>query len=429
MNANGRLRVATVLLLLLGPAPARADTVTDWNGHATDALIVTARQPPGVSAIHLAMVHGAVYDAVNAIDGRYEPYLAAPPAQRWYSKRAATAAAAHRVLAALLPAQREHLVVLYAASLARVAPGPARDGGIAVGDATAEAMLAARADDERFGPFRFPVGSSPGRWRPVPPALINDPFAWVARVRPFMMRSTSQFRSQGPQPLAGVRYARELAEVKSLGSLTSSTRTSEQTEIARFWADDGVAMWSRIARQLASRHVRGTADAARLYAMVYLTAADAGIGCWDDKAHWSFWRPITAIREAGADGNLATRPDPDWQPLLPTPPFPEHPSAHGCGSGAIAWTLRDFFDTDRVEFSAHSPVSGTTRHFTRLSRAIGEIIDARVYAGLHFRTADDQGARLGRHVARWRRHHYFRKSPPVAPLNEARYRRAPAHHR
>jgi hypothetical protein len=141
--------------------------------------------------------------------------------------------------------------------------------------------------------------------------------------------------------------------------------------------------------------------------MLYLTANDAGIGCQDDKARWLFWRPITAIREAAGDGNPATDPDPAWLPLIGTPPFPEHPSGHACASGAIVRTLRDFFGTDRMRFSTHSAVSGTTRSFTRFSQAIREVIDARVWSGLHFRTADVQGAQLGRRVARWREQHYF----------------------
>ena len=141
--------------------------------------------------------------------------------------------------------------------------------------------------------------------------------------------------------------------------------------------------------------------------MMYLTAADAAISCWDDKAQWLYWRPITAIREAGADGNRATDADPGWLPLIATPPYPEHPSGHGCVSGSITESLRDFFGTDRAEFSATSAFSGTTRRFTRFSQAIEEIIDARVYSGIHFRTADEQGARIGKQVASWRDRHYF----------------------
>jgi hypothetical protein len=202
-----------------------------------------------VSVLHLAMMHGAVYDAVNAIDRRYEPYLGAPRARWWYSKEAAAATAAYRVLLALLPAQQPSLDGLYAASLASVPLGRARDGGIAVGQAAAATMLAARANDGRFGPFRFPVGTAPGQWRPTPPAFVNDPNAWVGKVAPFLIRSADQFNSRGPNALTSSRYAEEFNEVKSLGSLTSPVRTADQTDAAKFWAG-GFAPWIVAAHQL-----------------------------------------------------------------------------------------------------------------------------------------------------------------------------------
>ena len=387
--------------------PAAADTVIAWNEHATDALIRTAGQTPPVSLLHLAMVHGAVYDAVNAIDGGYQPYLVAPPAMAWYSKEAAATTAAYRVLTSLLPTQQADLDQRYLASLAGIADGPAKEGGIAVGETAATAMITARANDGRFGAFRFPVGTTPGVWRPTLPAFVNDPFAWVARVTPFLTSSPSQFRSDGPNPLGSAEYAEDFAEVKTLGSLTSTTRTTDQTGASRFWAEHPPAMWSRIFRSLSSDHGLTIVDNARFFAMLYLTGADAAINCWDDKAHWGFWRPITAIREADGDGNPATVADPHWLPLINTPPYPEHPSGHGCVSGSIVYTLQDYFGTDKADFSATSATSGATRSFTRFSQAINEIIDARVYSGLHFRTADVQGSIIGKKAAHWRQQHYF----------------------
>jgi hypothetical protein len=387
--------------------PTEAGAVLEWNRHAVDALIGTAAQAPSVSALHMAMVQGAVYDAVNAIDRGYEPYLVAPRAKRWYSTDAAAATAAYRVLSSLLPGQQAQLDGLYGASLGAIPEGRAKDGGIAAGDAAAAAMLAARANDGRFGPFRFPVGTAPGEWRPVLPAFVNDPNAWVARVTPFLIEGPSEYRTPGPNPLTSERYAREFAEVKELGSLTSATRSADQTDAARFWAENAIAMWSRIARQLAADHQLGNVDAARLFARLNLTGADAAIACWDDKAHWGFWRPITAIREADTDNNPATDPDPDWLPLLSTPPYPEHPSGHNCFSSSVVSTLRDFFGTDRATFSATSAASGTTRTFTRFSQARQEIIDARVWSGIHFRIADEQGANLGLRVADFSRTHFF----------------------
>jgi PAP2 superfamily len=411
----GLLVAAAALLSLALSAPARADTVTDWNTTALTALTAAppggAGQPPQVATIHLAMVHGAVYDAVNAIDGGYQPYLAAPQAQRWHSKDAAAATAAHRVLAALLPAQGATLASRYASSLAGISAGEAKDGGIAVGEAAAEAMLAARAADGRFGPFRFTPGTAPGSWRPVLPALANDPNAWVKDVTPFMIERASDFRSGGPNSLSSRKYAKEFAEVKSLGAVNSTTRTADQTDMARFWAE-GPAIWTRVTHQLSLGHQLGIADNARLFAMLYLTGADALIACWDDKAAWSFWRPITAIREAGSDGNRWTDPDPSWLPLINTPPYPDHPSGLACVISAMAQTSRDFFGTNKVGFSATSSISGTTRSFSRFSQAAEEVVDARVYSGIHFRIADEHGAKIGKRVAGWRNARFFRAAKP-----------------
>lgn len=390
--------------------PPRAETgaVLEWNQHATDALIGNAGQAPAVAAIHLAMVHAAVYDAVNAIDRGHEPYLGAPAARRWYSTDAAAAAAAHRVLVNLLPAQQTHLDELYSASLADIPDGRAEEGGVAVGESTAAATLAARADDGRYGPFRFRAGTTPGQWRPTPPSFATDPNAWVSQVTPFLLEQPDQFRSRGPNALTSPGYTRDLAEVRSVGSVTSTSRTADQTDAAQFWVENGAAMWSRITRSLSAERHLDNAENALLFARVYLTAADAAIACFNDKAHWSTWRPVTAIREADTDGNPATVADPGWTPLTATPPFPEHPSGHSCVSGSIGSTLRSYFGTDRVRFSATSTTSGTTRSFTSFSDAIDEVVDARVWSGIHFRTADEQGATIGYNVARWSRIHYFR---------------------
>jgi hypothetical protein len=419
MDAH-RLRTIRVLLAaaaacaVAAPVPARADTVTDWNMHATDALIVTAGYTPPVSALHLAMVHGAVYDAVNAIDHRYQPYLVAPRARRWYSKDAAAATAAYRVLLTVVPAQQTTLDAWYAASLAAIPDGRAKTGGTAVGEEAAAAMIAARTNDGRFGPFRFPLATNPqpGDWRPDLPSFINDPNAWVARVKPFLIRDPADFRTDGPNPLTSEAYAKDFAEVKSLGSLTGSTRTLEQTNIGLFWAGHTLDMWSRIVRGLSADHGLSIADNARLFAMIYLTGADAAISCWTDKAYWHFWRPITAIRLADTDGNPATVADPDWLPLIPTPPYPDHPSGHSCFSSSAVQTLRDFFGTDTDTFTVVSNTPGhtdLTQTYTRFSQVIRQIISARVYAGIHFRTADEQGAKLGKEVARYRRAHYFHR--------------------
>jgi hypothetical protein len=408
LPARGVGLVATIAALaaMAAPAPAGANTVTQWNLEANNALMVTAAQDPRVAVLHLAMVHGAVYDAVNAIDRGHRPYLVSPRARRWHSKDAAAATAAYRVLVSVVPAQQPALEALYLSSLTGIPDGPAKAGGIAAGEAAADAMIAARTNDGRFGTFRFSVGTMPGAWRPVLPALVNDPNAWLKDVRPFLIRNSSQFRSRGPYRLTSRKYASEFAEVKSLGSAMSTTRTADQTYTARYWAENPPATWGRIFRTLTAQQRLSVVDSSRLFAMLYLTASDALITVWDDKAHWSFWRPITAIREADTDGNRATDPDDEWLPLIPTPPYPEHPSGHLGLSGSIATTLQQFFGTDRVAWSDTNN-GGLTRTFTRFSEAIDQIVDARVWSGLHFRNADEQAARIGRRVAKWRQSHYF----------------------
>ena len=415
----GVLVAAAALFALAVSAPARADTVTDWNAIASTAIVSTAGQSPQAATLSFAMVQGAVYDAVNAIDRGRRPYLVVPPTKPPTnpsdSKEAAAATAGFRVLAGLFPSQLTTLQPLYDASLAAVPDGPGKDGGIAAGAAAAAAMLAARANDGRNGPFDLPIGSEPGVWRPTPPTFAGDPAPWVGNVRPFVVPSAAMIRSDPPNPLTSGEYAEDFNEVKQLGALGSTTRTADQTEAAIFWQDHGPALWNRVFRTLSASRGLGIADTARLFASANLASADGAIGCWESKYHWKFWRPITAIREADTDGNPATEADPAWTPLfdpatpqfgtpLVTPGFPEHPSGHGCISGAIVHTLQDFFGTDKIAFSNRTR---TTRSYDRFSDALKEVIDARVWGGIHFRTADVQGAVLGKKVAHWLAKHYF----------------------
>src|SRR3954452_7831294 len=376
IRATGLLAAAATLFTLAGSAPARADAVTQWNAIATTAIVPTAGQSPQAATLSFAMVQGAVYDAVDAIDRRYRPYLPAPPTNPPTdpsdSKEAAAATAAFHVLAGLFPSQLPTLQPLYAASLAAVPDGPGKHGGIAAGTAAAEAMLAKRANDGRNGPFSFPIGSQPGVWRPTPPTFALDPAPWVGNVQPFLVPSAAMIRSDPPNPLTSSAYAEDFNEVKQVGALASTTRTADQTEAAIFWQDHGPALWNRVLQALSASHGLDIADTARLFASANLASADGAIGCWESKYYWKYWRPITAIREAEADGNRATEADPTWTPLfdpatpqfgppLVTPGFPEHPSGHGCISGAIVHTLQDFFGTDRIAFSAFSNRTRTTR--------------------------------------------------------------------
>ena len=419
------LGIAAALGALVAPGVARADAVTDWNAIASNAIVtpapVGAGQPPAVSALSFAMVHGAVYDAVNAIDQlRHRPYLAAPPANPWDSKEAAAAAAAYQVLIALFPTQQTALKTTYdpyVAALPDQPPG-SRQAGVAVGEAAARAMLDARAHDGRWGaaPVLHPEG--PGVWRPTPPNFAPDPAPWIGNVTPFVVPSAEMLRTEGPNALTSRAYAKDFNEVKKVGSQSSTTRTADQTEAAIWWQTNG-AFWNGVTRGIvATRPELGIADTARLFAMENLAAADGFIGCYNDKYFWQFWRPVAAIRAADTDGNPDTVADPSWTPLfdpstpqsgtpLATPPFPDHPSAHSCATSAIVHSMRDFFHTDKIAYSAFSTRTRTTRSFDRLSDALKEVIDARVWGGIHFRTADLQGAALGKKVAHFLRKHYF----------------------
>src|SRR6184192_1333004 len=417
------LLIAPALLALASPTVARADAVTDWNLIASNSIVVTAGQPPPVSVLHFAMVQGAVYDAVNAIDRGHQPYLVQPASNPTDSKEAATAAAAFRVLVGLFPDQLGTLQPQYNAYIAALPDNPpgSKAAGIAIGKATASAMLTARMNDGRFGPTPtpYPSPAPPGIWRPTPPDFLSDPAAWVGNVLPFIVPNVEMLRTDGPNALTSAEYAEDFNEVKELGSLTSTTRTPDQTDAAIFWQDHAHALFNRIFRTLAASQNLNIVDSARLFAMENLAAADAAIGCWNDKYYWQFWRPITAIREADTDGNPDTQADPTWLPLfdpatpvcvlpsLVTPPFPDHPSGHACATGAFMHTLKNFFGTDKIAVSVFSGKSCTTRSFERFSDMLSEVIDARVWAGIHFRTADTQGSVLGKKVAQYLKKHYF----------------------
>jgi hypothetical protein len=410
---------AAVVIALAVPAIARASAVTDWNLNATNALsnaptaaVPGAGQTPPVTVLHLAMVQGAVYDAVNAIAGGYQPYLSGLPAtSSSASKDAAVATAAHNVLVGIVPALpgavKAWVDIRYGLALAAIPNSTDKSDGITIGAAAATAMLTLRANDGRYVPFSFTPRFGPGQWRPELPAFVSDPFAWVARVQPFMLESNSQFRSKGPDPLNTGDYANEFAEVKALGALNNSTRTDEQTVFARFYTDHATALWNRTFRAIADQSALDVTREARLFAMIDMAGADSLIGCWDSKAYWSNWRPITAIRLADTDGNPKTIADPNWLPLIPTPPYPDVPSGYNCITSAVFHTAQDFFGTDKVAFVVHSNVTNSNRSYGRFSDVWHDTVDARIMDGIHFRTADEQGVVLGKNVAHWLDKNYF----------------------
>jgi hypothetical protein len=406
-----------LLVVLVSPASARADSVTDWNLIAAAALQSPgSATPPGAgqgapSTAHLAMVHGAVYDAVNAIDGGHEPYVSAPAALPWYSQEAAVAAAARQVLVnggLGIPVARLPVIeAAYQSSLAAIPDGPAKAGGIATGRAAANDMLVARAGDGRFGSFLFAIGSLPGQWRPTT-GTANDPGAWLKDVRPFVLRDPDLFRGRAPHDLGSRAYAADFDEVKAIGSATSTTRTPDQTAAANYWGlTNATATMASLIRSVANTQGGSLADHARLLARVYTNAADALIVAWRDKARHRFWRPVTAIREAASDGNDATVADPGWTSLIAAPPYPDHPSGLATFGSAVVDTMQHFYGRDEAMFSGTTP-SGVTRQFTSFSQVRDDIVEARIWSGIHFRFADEEAAKIGRKVAHWGNRHAFR---------------------
>lgn len=393
--------------------PAAADPIPNqviaWNDIAYREIITLKGQPPPVSLLNFAIVQAAVYDAVNAIEGGYEPYRGAPSvADDGDSVNAAVVEAAYRALVAFVPSPSAQLATDYTTTLGHIREhegDEATDGGIAVGLAAANAMIGARSGDNRTSPTDFSEFGGIGDWERLVPLLPGNNFRWVANLQPFLIEDAGDFATNGPKPLGSTDYAAEFNEVKSLGRVDSTTRTADQTMMARFWNENAVATWTRISRQLAVGEELSTADSARLFAMLYLTGEDALIACFEDKERHHFWRPTTAIHEADLDGNAGTAEDDSWQALLGVPPYPDHPSGHNCFSSSIVQTLKQFFGTDQMAFWAQNSVG--RRDFDTFSEAIKEIRKARVYGGLHFMSADAQGANLGRKVANYREEHYF----------------------
>jgi hypothetical protein len=434
MVVVGAFLVAAVVgLSASAQGQSAGNPVTDWNQIAVNTLIGLPGPAGGATPaaqVNMGMVQGAVYDAVNATEPKHHrPYLLKRRFAATASKEAAVATAAYTVLSnivstvpASIPFLGKESVVQslasqYASSLEAIPDSPFKAQGIAAGKAAAEAMIAARAGDGRFGPSQWKPNSAAGHWQPlINPATgqpILDPTPWVGGVKPFLMQSSSQFRTAGPQALGSAAWAQDFNEVKALGRANSAVRTPEQTYIARWWQSTVVASWNAVARDLIGREELDLVDSARLFAMQNLAAADAAINCWNDKYYWDFWRPWNAIPRALEDDNPATEPDPTWTALI-TAPYPEHPSGHLCLDGAHLRVLRMFFgDVIEGGFQITStstfllPDDPRTRTFSSFSQALAEITEARIWAGLHYRTADVQAQQLGRKVAEYTAENYF----------------------
>ena len=408
----------TVLMLATAfAARAKADDpIAAWNEIAEKA-VKTAGAPPPVAALDFAIVHLAIYDAVESIDRRYEPYHVLV-VDAHGSMSAAAAKAGHDVLVGLF-GPTPAIDTAYTNYLTTNGINPL-DPGVTVGAQAAASILALRSNDGRFpiNPPPFLGSTAIGLWRPTPSLLSGPPpsFApgltpWVASVTPFTMKSNSQFRVDPPPSLTSDLWADNYNEVMAIGSLTSTTRTAEQTEIGYFWADSGPVLWQNALRYISLNYLDDIGDSARMFALVETSMADAQIACWDSKYFYNFWRPITAIRLGDQDGNSETAVDPNWQPLINTPNFPEYPSGHASISGAISHVLRLFFHANELNFqmtttNANAPQK--TRTFTRFSQAEDEVVDARVYVGIHYRHSDLAARTQGLRVANWVFKNYFR---------------------
>jgi hypothetical protein len=418
--------LVTSLVVCLGGlalvATAAASEVVDWN-ETTMKAIATNGQNPVQSTRTLAMVHAAVHDALNAISRRYDAYYFEGPGDASASPEAAVAAAAHTVLVGVAgsfgtPPQRGATVALvdqaYAGSLARVADGPARNKGVTIGRAAGAAMLTLRKEDGVTRDAPYTPGMGPGKWRPHPNPVpanppINNPDAakgygpsalpgW-GNVTPFTLLSASQFWLPGPPALASPTYARDYNEVKNLGGKISAARTVDQTEIARFWFE-GPGTWNTIARSVAVARNLDALDSARTLALMNLAMADSYIAGFKIRYVYDLWRPVTAIREGDQDDNDGTAGDSTWDSHQNTPPVSEYPSTQSTFSGAAAAVLASAFGGDQVSFSFRSgkPFEGITRSFTSFSQAARESADSRVYAGIHFRSACEDGLALGQKI-------------------------------
>jgi hypothetical protein len=411
MKTIVRWGLAVTVLTIMGIVNAQAgDPIEAWNLISENA-VKAAGHPPPVAALDFAIVHLAIYDAVESIDGRYEPYYTRVPGATG-SLSAAAAKAGHDTLVGLFPAQSSALDAAYANFIAANGVDPL-DPGTAVGTQVAANMLALRSNDGRFPPNPPPYlgNTAIGQWRPTPSLLPGPPASnapgltpWVATVEPFTLHGDSQFRLGPPPELTSQQWAEDYNETKSKGSLTSTTRTAAETDMAYFWADSGPVLWQNALRFISHNYLNGTGESARMYALVEAAMADAQIACWDSKYFYNFWRPITAIPLGKRDANPATVADPNWQPLINTPNFPEYPSGHADISGAASHMLRLFFGKDELSFqmtTTNALAVHKTRAFTRFSQAEGEVIDARVFSGIHYRNSDVKAEAQGRRVANW----------------------------
>ena len=411
MRLRTVFRFCILTVAVLGTAIA--DEVTEWNAILLQALNGPPVVPAPLAQRSAAIVQAAVFDAVNGIEGHYTPMHVAANAPAGASKRAAVVQAAYATLVALFPPQALKFDQLRTVSLTEIASGPAAENsesiqrGIEWGQTVADAILAWRGTDG-FSKTQPPYlgGPAPGQWRPTPPAFAPGLAPQLAQTTPWALASPSQFRPAGPASLTSAQYTTDFNETKSMGSSSSTLRTADETLYVQFWNSTSPAgFFDPVATSLSAERHLTLSENARLLALLNISLADAVIGCWDAKYTYSSWRPITAIQLAGTDGNPDTAADPSWTPLIVTPPFPEYPSAHSCVSGAATAVLSSFFGENTAFSVSSAGMPGVMRYFSSFSAAIEEIKNARVFGGIHFRTACNDGQTLGTAVGGYVVHH------------------------
>ncbi|MFO1325558.1 MAG: vanadium-dependent haloperoxidase [Burkholderiales bacterium] len=380
--------------MLAGPT-ASADVITDWNVVAADATFAGGPPPPPANRT-LAITQTAVYEAVNAITRKYPPDRMTLPAAPDASVPAAVAAANREVLARLVPSQKAAVDKAYASALAAIADGPAKIAGIAIGERTAAAVLAMCADDGAGTPERYRPVTTPGVY--VPTAIPAVP-QWPQR-RPWVMTSPSQFRPGPPPALTSEAWARDYNEIKAVGGRNSMARTPAQTEIARFWEATSPTIYYPVVRSVADMPGRDVTQNARLFAIAGEAMDDALIAVFEAKYFYNFWRPFTAIRNGGVDGNDATERDAGWLPLIDTPMHPEYPCAHCIVSGAVGGVLLAEIGAGPTPTlrSASPTLPGVVRSWTSVDDFVQEVANARIYDGVHYRNSTEVGTAMGKKI-------------------------------
>jgi hypothetical protein len=386
------------------PVPYRADVVLRWNAVARQA-VRTDRTPPPKAARNLALMHTAIYDAVNAIEGTHKPYRITLSMPESADPSAAAAVAAHRCLSWLYPKQRDQFDDALDASLAKVPRGPAKTRGIHLGKYVADRLIAWRREDGSDKKVAYRPKLDLGVWRPTPPGYLAALLPQWSTVTPFAIKKVELVSPPAPPAITDAEFTKDYKEVKALGGLNSRTRSADQTLIALFW-DDGVGTstpvghWNVIAAVAARKNGNTLAENARLFALLNICMADAAITCWDCKFKFKLWRPVTAIRSAHLTENTELEPDKSWQSLITTPPFPSYTSGHSTFSGAASKTLAHFYGTDKIAFKVGSEgLPGHVRHYKSFSAAADEAGRSRIFGGIHYECDNREGLKAGKALA------------------------------